>query len=1123
MAGNSSNSHSSNSSSSPFNVRFPSKPAAKKSLFERQRAEAEAKRQREAAETAAVYEDFVKSFDDGAGSSSSSNSRTLATTGASIHPPPAHLKSGVTVGATGGRRHFSMPSAGPGGHRNSGPGSLGPVNHYGSRPVRDGRPSRPSGIGSRLGFGSDDDDDDNNYSNNNNNNDDNNDNNDEINRNNGRNGNGRDTESRKRKANDSEEEGQIVEKGGSDAPDHFLSRAEEKAISKPTIRMANLRPGTSPAAIKALLASSSSLVVDAVRILPTTTASSATATDRKSVTAIVTLSAETAASDIDAAVSAMQNRYLGFGYYLNLHRHLSSAIATLTTGPGGVAGVGNNNISSNSGSIGGASAQPFGARPVPPAPKSGPGAQKYSSDRFAPPPMFQQVGRHGRGIPPPASFTSPAANANMPNRDSLLYVPVRPPRDIKKLRMIHKVVEQVLNLGPEFEALLMSRPAVQLDEKWAWLWDARSEAGVWYRYRLWETVTGLRTQKSIGSEKAVKGRYVPLFQGSHAWKTPDQFLPYEFDTSLAELASDSDCNSSDDSDADAAAGDGGNDDDVESFFLNPLEKARLTHLLARLPTTLSKLRKGDVARVTAFALTHASRGANEIVDMIVANVERPLAYTAANPGHHHQRAPQAQGPTDEAAIAAAADIDTSGAQLIAVYVVSDILSASATSGIRHAWRFRQLFDTALRHHNVFATLGRLSDKLHWGRLRADKWKRSIGLVLDQWEGWSVFPAETQAFLVSSFENPPSIKGNKGRMVEEKDAAAAAAAASSTSAGMDNETTMAVSSKKSRWRTVDTTAAPAQGSFAGAGAGAATAAIAASGFRLVDMAARDADDKMQVDSEVVEERDSSGDNNNDDAGNDADDEWAYRSDYTDDEALDLACMSDEDIDGEPLELPKIVDRSRSSDGRRGNERRRRRRRRHRYDGIPLTADEISALVGDVAELSEEGEIATDDDDDVDGDGDGIGDGNSKYDDDEAYNLSGLSSLSDDSSSSSSSTSSSSSRESGSDEEGHKGGNENNSGTRDVAMSDAPLTTTTTEQPEADMNSATLMPGTPSSASVPAVRAQLSSEQASSMDTRTKPATTTLLAPLKISAPLQPRKRMRAADMFADSDEDGGNAT
>ncbi|CAK7216477.1 hypothetical protein SBRCBS47491_002840 [Sporothrix bragantina] len=1036
-----------NNPPSPFNVRFPAKPATKKSLFERQRAEAEAKRQREAAETAAVYEDFVKSFDDGSGSGPSTAS-TASTTGASMHHPPAHLKSGATVGTTGGRRHFSIPTTGPGGHRNSGPGSLGPISH-GNRPPRDARPSRlSSGIGSKLGFGSDDDDDDDHN-------------------------NGRETENKKRKAADSDEEGQIVEDRGGGPVESTMEWAEEKATSKPTVRLANLPPGTSPAAIKALVANSSSLVVDAVRILPTATATTAAATDRKSVAAIVTLSAETAASDIDAAVSAMQNRYLGFGYYLNLHRHLSSAVAALSTGPGGAAGGGSN-------SSGGASAQPFGARPVPPSPKSGPGAQRHPSEGFAPPNAFQG-GRHGRGIPPPSTFTSPGSNINMPSRDGLLYVPVRPPRDIKKLRMIHKVIEQVLDRGPEFEALLMSRPAVQVEEKWAWLWDARSEAGVWYRYRLWETVTGMRAQHIHGSSKQAKGRYVPLFEGSHAWKTPDHFLPYEFDTSLAELVSDSDYNSSDDSDAEV----GETNDEDKDTFLNPLEKARLAHLLARMPTTLSKLRKGDVARVTAFALTHASRGANEIVDMIIANIERPLAYTAANPDYRR---------SDEAEA-----IDTSGAQLNAVYVVSDILSSSATSGIRHAWRFRQLFDAALRRRNVFATLGRLADKFHWGRLRADKWKRSIGLVLGHWEGWSVFSAETQAFLVTSFENPPSIKGKSD--VEEAPAKAATVT--------DGDTAMTVSAKKSRWKTVDTTAAPEQGS------------TPVSSFRLADTTARDTPEKMQVDIEDIKKTDTAA--GNDDA-DDADDEWAYRSDYTDDEALDLACMSDEDIDGEPMEPLKVVDGSHKS---------LRHRRRHRYDGIPLTADEISALAGDVAEMSEEGEIATDDDDDDNGN---LGDGG-EDDDDEAYHLSGLSSLSD-----------SSSSEPGSDDDSGAGHASNTNRRRDVAVNDAPGTTTTTTtrttntnttaETTAEATASATSTGKPRPASASVVQAsavqasavQASSVQASSVQTQTHTQPQAMpssmpsskmppLALLKAStaSQQQPRKRMRAADMFADSDE------
>ncbi|KAL1896491.1 hypothetical protein Sste5346_004525 [Sporothrix stenoceras] len=1038
-------------SGSGFNVRFPAKHSTKKSIFERQRAEAEAKRQREAAETAAVYEDFVKSFDDDGGSSSTTapsqqQNRPFST---SIPQP----KGGSTVGATGGRRHFSIPSSNHGGHRNSGPGSLGGGNNSNNNNnnsrSRDARPSRLSDVRTRLAFGDDEDDEE--YGN-------------------------------KTKGGDSEEEGQIVEDNAPrNSSSGAVDRAEEKATSKPTIRLANMPPGTSPAAVKALVLGSSRLTVDAVRILPSTTTNS-TATDRKSVAAIVTLAADTAASDIDAAVSAMQNRYLGYGYYLNLHRHLSSAVVAasstaMTAGGGGSS----------------AASQPFGARPVPPESKK----DKAPAPGFAPPAFSQGGGRggfqgHGRGmamgIPPPATFNSPAS-VGIPSREGILHVPVRAPRDIKKLRMVHKVIEQVLDQGPEFEALLMSRPEVQFEEKWAWLWDARCEAGVWYRYRLWETVTGLHAQRDKTQGQAKRGKYIPLFEGSHAWKTPDNPLPYEFDTSLVELVSDSDYNSSDDSDAEAEANANANtsagDDDKESF-LNPLEKARLTHLLARLPTTLSKLRKGDVARVTAFAITHASRGANEIVDLIVANVKRPLAYTKANPEYEEKQADEKIKGSDDV-------VDTSGAQLIAVYVVSDILSSSATSGIRHAWRFRQLFDAALRRCNVFASLGRLADKFQWGRMRAEKWKRSIGLVLGHWEGWSVFSAETQAFLVSSFENPPRLEGEKSTEPTDEPLA----------------TETATSTKKSRWKTVDTTAP------------ATDQEPSASGFRRADSSA---DDKMQVDSsEPVGRKEGVND----------EDEWAYRSDYTDDEALDLACMDDEDIDGEPMEGETTSDR------------------RARLDGFPLTDDEIRALVGDMDdnEMSEEGEIASDD-------------GNEDMEDDddnyEAYGMSDLSSSSEDDRDVIGDIENNEVR--GVDQNAFSGQGGHPGHGRDVAMHDAQrppqrtatsVTTTSEEQEQeqpAQAAAATDAPadipadptsrstsrptGTPSGDSAPsgssAVQASVQASQASvgvqasSVQTpqpvRMHFKSTTSTTPTSSSA-FPPRKRMRAVDMFDDSGDEG----
>jgi len=98
---------------------FPSLEAklqkpTKQSAFEKQKAEAEAKRLREEAETAAVYNEFVKSFDrdddyDGHNAPSSS-----------APPRPRHGFGGPPPPSGPGRRHFGTSGL------KSGPGSLGP-------------------------------------------------------------------------------------------------------------------------------------------------------------------------------------------------------------------------------------------------------------------------------------------------------------------------------------------------------------------------------------------------------------------------------------------------------------------------------------------------------------------------------------------------------------------------------------------------------------------------------------------------------------------------------------------------------------------------------------------------------------------------------------------------------------------------------------------------------------------------------------------------------------------------------------------------------------------------------------------------------------------------------------
>lgn len=697
----------------------------KQSAFERQKAEAEAKRLREAAETAAVYEDFVKSFDADDDEDGNSHGMGGAFDGSRGRAPGFPTRGGFGGGS---KRHFGG-TGGLGGLKSSGPGTLGlPTPSFGKKRTYEGfsaggnnrRDHSAHGAGGRLGF--DDHEDA--------------------------------APKTLAKAFDtySDDDDEEARTGGA-AGGFSGSRSEDKAIAKPTLRLTNLPPATSPAVIRALIPDN--LAVEGVRVLPP---AAVAGSDRKSMAAIVTLGAETAASEIDAAVSALQNRYLGFGHYLSLHRHLSSAAMAMAA------------ESSVVGPVAG-SQQPFGAKPVATPGHGGnghghgPGGSHAGPGRFAPPSSY---GPGGVAL----------------NR-TVLHVPIQPPADIKQLRMIHKVVEGVLEHGPEFEALLMSRPDVQREERWAWLWDARSQGGIWYRWRLWEIVTGGE------GPNGRKGKYLPLFEGSHAWKIPEKQLAYEYTTGVDGFVSESEYDSEfDDEEEDEPKiiTDGSKGD--EEVFLNPIEKAKLVHLLSRLPTTLSKIRKGDIARITSFAITHSNRGADEIADLIVSNIENPFAFSSANPDYRKD-APNQSGESRDASPAPATNPDnnqdTSGAKLVALYVISDVLSSSSTSGIRHAWRYRQLLEASLKSRHVFEGLGLMPEKLNWGRLRAEKWKRSVGLVLSLWDGWCVFPNASQELFVKSFENPPSL----AKRLEEK----AAAAEESEKA-------------RGRWKTVEASAAAA---------------------------------------------------------------------------------------------------------------------------------------------------------------------------------------------------------------------------------------------------------------------------------------------------------------------------
>lgn len=362
------------------------------------------------------------------------------------------------------------------------------------------------------------------------------------------------------------------------------------------------------------------------------------------------------------------------------------------------------------------------------------------------------------------------------------------PSDLKQLKLIHKTLEALLTYGPEFEALLMSRIEIQKDEKWSWLWDSASVGGVYYRWRLWEILTDARKRrKQRGPTQEV------LFEGQSSWQPPDEALRFEYTTQLDDFVSDEDYNSSDEENDDNdnnRAGDLArryNDhntttslttttaDDLTkdgTGYLDPLAKAKLTHLLTRLPDSTSKLRRGDVARLTAFAIEHAGSGGDEIALLTTRNVIRPL---------HLQHKPLE--PSE----------DPTSSSMVSLYIISDILSSSASAGVRHAWRYRTLFEHSLRTQHVFEKLGRAEKDYKWGKLKAEKWKRSVQNLLSLWEGWSVFPQATQEFFTQSFLNPP--------LTEEEKRIAEAVEQEARERQRDGDSLKAKATATSRWRNV----------------------------------------------------------------------------------------------------------------------------------------------------------------------------------------------------------------------------------------------------------------------------------------------------------------------------------
>ncbi|KAG0758526.1 hypothetical protein G6F57_000548 [Rhizopus arrhizus] len=205
------------------------------------------------------------------------------------------------------------------------------------------------------------------------------------------------------------------------------------------------------------------------------------------------------------------------------------------------------------------------------------------------------------------------------------------PTDIQVLRIIHRVVERVIEHGPMFEEIIMSRE--QNNTLFKFLFDNTSPEHVYYRWRLYSMLQG--DTKSRWNDEPFQ-----MFEGGAWWIPPE--LPF-----IDEYSEDPAFDTEDEL---------AENENVAKGTLGKIAKQRLAILLREVT-----FQRGTIARAMAFAIDH-SDAATEIVNILCKSILVPDSPLSA--------------------------------KLARLYLVSDILHNSSVH-VSNAWKYRKEFETQL--------------------------------------------------------------------------------------------------------------------------------------------------------------------------------------------------------------------------------------------------------------------------------------------------------------------------------------------------------------------------------------------------------------------------------------------
>ncbi|KAK9370773.1 hypothetical protein V1509DRAFT_616800 [Lipomyces kononenkoae] len=298
-------------------------------------------------------------------------------------------------------------------------------------------------------------------------------------------------------------------------------------------------------------------------------------------------------------------------------------------------------------------------------------------------------GRAFGTVAPPASLGS----SGMPAPLSRAQIKVQYPDSLQAMRRIHAMVENVINFGAEFEAVIMQREKENPD--FAFLYDSDLPEHIYYRWKLWSLASG------EGMEKW-STQPAEIFDDKISW------LPPRLGTTIDDELERLDDQSLDDEEEDKKSG---GRDQMEPW-LGPVLHLHLTLLLQHI-----SMRRGSIARLMSFAIDNAY-AADEIVDVTCQSIISKNVSTQM--------------------------------RVARLWAVGDILynSGMGIGGVnKGVWKYRGLYQTKLIQ--VFASLYEVFKEFD-GRIRADNFRRQIMSVLNVWEGWNVFPHDALTQMTNEF-------------------------------------------------------------------------------------------------------------------------------------------------------------------------------------------------------------------------------------------------------------------------------------------------------------------------------------------------------------------------------------